>query len=70
MLAALYAKPTPQGRLQPEAGHSASRPWLHRHSLLRQELYLKNGGALENYLLDSVCRETVLRCGATAAAPQ
>jgi hypothetical protein len=28
------------------------------------ELYLKNEGALEDYLLDSMCRETVLNRGA------
>jgi DNA gyrase subunit B len=31
--------------------------------LYKIKLYLKNEGALEDYLLDSVCRETVLNRG-------
>ena len=44
----------------------SARPRVHQgHGTTpgKTELYLKNEGALEDYLLDSVCRETVLHRG-------
>jgi len=48
-----------------ENGHVyIAQPPLYKVKKGKTELYLKNEGALEDYLLDSVCRETVLHRGA------
>jgi DNA gyrase subunit B len=48
-----------------EQGHVyIAQPPLYKIKKGKTELYLKNEGALEDYLLDSVCRETVLHRGA------
>src|SRR5688572_5889483 len=48
-----------------ENGHVyIAQPPLYKIKKGKTELYLKNEGALEDYLLDSVCRETVLHRGA------
>jgi DNA gyrase subunit B len=50
-----------------ENGHVyIAQPPLYKVKKGKTELYLKNEGALEDYLLDSVCRETVLHRGAEA----
>jgi DNA gyrase subunit B len=50
-----------------EKGHVyIAQPPLYKIKKGKTELYLKNEGALEDYLLDSVCRETVLHRGAEA----
>jgi DNA gyrase subunit B len=50
-----------------EQGHVyIAQPPLYKVKKGKTELYLKNEGALEDYLLDSVCRETVLHRGAEA----
>jgi DNA gyrase subunit B len=47
-----------------ENGHVyIAQPPLYKIKKGKTELYLKNEGALEDYLLDSVCRETVLHRG-------
>jgi DNA gyrase subunit B len=47
-----------------ENGHVyIAQPPLYKVKKGKTELYLKNEGALEDYLLDSVCRETVLHRG-------
>src|SRR5882672_1595521 len=47
-----------------ENGHVyIAQPPLYKIKKGKIELYLKNEGALEDYLLDSVCRETVLHRG-------
>jgi DNA gyrase subunit B len=43
-----------------------AQPPLYKVKKGKTELYLKNEGALEDYLLDSVCRETVLHRGTQA----
>jgi DNA gyrase subunit B len=51
-----------------EKGHVyIAQPPLYKVKKGKTELYLKNEAALEDYLLDSVCRETVLHRGAAAA---
>src|SRR4029079_16397473 len=48
-----------------EKGHVyIAQPPLYKVKKGKTELYLKNETALEDYLLDSVCRETVLHRGA------
>jgi DNA gyrase subunit B len=48
-----------------EKGHVyIAQPPLYKVKKGKSELYLKNESALEDYLLDSVCRETVLHRGA------
>jgi len=50
-----------------ENGHVyIAQPPLYKIKKGKTELYLKNEGALEDYLLDSVCRETVLHRGTAA----
>jgi len=50
-----------------ENGHVfIAQPPLYKVKKGKTELYLKNEGALEEYLLDSVCREAVLRRGSDA----
>jgi DNA gyrase subunit B len=50
-----------------EKGHVyIAQPPLYKVKKGKTELYLKNEVALEDYLLDSVCRETVLHRGANA----
>jgi DNA gyrase subunit B len=50
-----------------ENGHVyIAQPPLYKIKKGKTELYLKNEGALEDYLLDSVCRETVLHRGTSA----
>jgi len=50
-----------------ENGHVyIAQPPLYKIKKGKTELYLKNEGALEDYLLDSVCRETVLHRGTEA----
>jgi len=50
-----------------EHGHVyIAQPPLYKIKKGKTELYLKNEGALEDYLLDSVCRETVLHRGTSA----
>jgi DNA gyrase subunit B len=50
-----------------EKGHVyIAQPPLYKVKKGKTELYLKNEGALEDYLLDSVCRETVLHRGSEA----
>jgi DNA gyrase subunit B len=47
-----------------ENGHVyIAQPPLYKIKKGKTELYLKNEGALEDYLLDSVCRETILHRG-------
>ncbi|HEY0195205.1 MAG TPA: DNA gyrase subunit B, partial [Kofleriaceae bacterium] len=47
-----------------EKGHVyIAQPPLYKVKKGKTELYLKNEGALEDYLLDSVCRETTLSRG-------
>jgi DNA gyrase subunit B len=51
-----------------EKGHVyIAQPPLYKVKKGKTELYLKNEVALEDYLLDSVCRETVLHRGADEA---
>src|SRR6185503_2877241 len=50
-----------------ENGHVyIAQPPLYKVKKGKTELYLKNEGALEDYLLDSVCHETVLHRGEEA----
>ncbi|MBC7975957.1 MAG: DNA gyrase subunit B, partial [Myxococcales bacterium] len=50
-----------------EQGHVyIAQPPLYKVKKGKTELYLKNEGALEDYLLDSVCRESVLNRGTEA----
>jgi DNA gyrase subunit B len=50
-----------------EKGHVyIAQPPLYKVKKGKTELYLKNEGALEDYLLDSVCHETVLHRGEAA----
>jgi DNA gyrase subunit B len=44
-----------------------AQPPLYKVKKGKTELYLKNEGALEDYLLDSVCHETVLHRGSSPA---